>query len=509
MVECLYGEYLPDGHAMKLQQIELTNFKSINQVRIDDLGPINVIFGPTNSGKTSLLEAPYFQFHHRTIIDPKRYEEFLHSKAPRNDSLMTVKSAWVLEEPVPALDLHPQDTLECITHVRFTDEDPRPEDQLLINGKQEGNLDRQQAAFEYLRAALKFSSSRRPGDTTKSIYFPGEESNEQRRQRFLTALQELKIQGDHYQEFLSYLQKMFPHLVYGSETERDIMDFFGMGFLGTAKLFVYLFDARYQVVLIDEPEIHFYPSLTRRFVKVLYEVVENLNKQILLATHSALFLQEKRLGDFYHAAKSKHFLTTVRKVDQNNLLEGLDILNAPPEAVLQSDIVIYAEGPSDIAVFEEWLAKFPELTHTNIAVFHLGGGSMGNINVDPLELKKHNPLSLVIIDSERTTHGGPPDAAHADFLKRAFNTHLYCLLLDRRAIENYFTPRALRVVFGKKVPSDFTVRAFKPLHEQGLPWYEKSWNRLVARAMTREEIESFPDLKKFFGEILLINRQVQ
>lgn len=494
---------------MKLRGIELTNFKSINRVAIDDLAPINVFFGPTNSGKTSLLESMYFQFHHEQIVDPKRYYDFLHSKANPKDSLLVVSSSWVLEEQVPALDLHSQDAITCVTRVRFSAEEPRLEDQVMINGKAEENLDRQQAIFTFFRGSMKFSSSRRPGDT-KLTYYPGpEEANEQRRQRFLISLQELKIQGDHYQEFLSHLQKLFPHLVYGNDTERDIIDFFGMGFLGTAKLFVYLFDARFQLVLIDEPEIHFYPTLARRFVKVLHEAVENLNKQIILATHSTLFLQERHLGNFYHASKSKHYMTHVRRVDENNLLEGLDILNTPPEAILQSDMVIYVEGPTDIGVMQEFLNKFSELEHTDVTVLHLGGGSMGNIEVDPLDLKKNNPLSFVLIDSERTRHGGPAEASHADFQRRAYATHLFCMMLERQAIENYFTARALRVVFGKKIPAAFENKPYKPLKHQGLTWYEKNMNRQVARAMTREEIESYPDLKEFFADVLLVNKQVQ
>ncbi|MFH1170942.1 MAG: AAA family ATPase [bacterium] len=493
---------------MKLQRIDITNFKSINRAVIDALGPINLFFGPTNSGKTSLLESIFFQFHHDILTQRNEYTEFLHSRANPADTLLQLSSRWVLEESVPAIDLHPQDVVDCETTIRFHENKILPDDRVMINGKEEDNPDRRRAISSHIRASVKFSSSRRPGDT-KHPYFPGEESNDQRRQRFLVSLQELKLQGDRYHVFLSHLQKLFPHLVYGGDAEADILEFFGMGFLGTAKLFVYLFDARYQLVLIDEPEIHFYPSLTKRFVAVLHEVIESLNKQIILATHSPLFLQERRLGNYYHISKSKHFVTSVRRVDENNLLENLDILNAPPEAILQSDIIIYVEGPTDIGVVQEFLAKFPELDHTDITVLHLGGGAMGNVNVEPLDLKKHNPLSFLLVDSERTSHGSAPDPAHAEFLRRCTAAHLFCLVLDRRALENYFTPRALRVVFREKVPRAFVNSPYKPLVRQGLPWYEKKWNRTVAHAMTREEILGFPDLRKFFQEILLVNKQVQ
>lgn len=494
---------------MKLQHVDINNFKSMNQAAVEGLAPINVFFGPTNSGKTSLLESVYFQFHHQFFSKPDQYFEFLHSKADPHDAVLMIQTRWLVEEPIPTVNIHQGDIILCQTSVRFSNMPPKGEDIVYINGIREENHDRIQAVFHHLRNSVKFSSSRRPGDS-KQAYFPtGEETHEQRQQRFYHALQELSLQGENYSEFLSHLQRMFPHLVYGPESERTIMEFFGTGFIGTAKLFAYLFDARYSLVLIDEPEIHFYPSLTRRFVSVLHEVVEQLNKQIILSTHSSLFLQEKQLGNFYHIAKSKHFITQVRRVDQNHLLEGLDMLNVPAEAIMQSDVVLYAEGPTDVAVLEEWLAKFPELKHIRITVLHLGGGSMGNLNVDPVKLKIHNPLSLVIVDSERKGHGGMPEPSHAEFMKRCDAARLFCMMTERQAIENYLTPRALRVVFGKSIPGNFTNAPYLPLKKQGLRWYEKSSNRAVARAMTREEVESFPDMKRFFTEIIRLSKQLQ
>lgn len=494
---------------MRIERIALTNFKSINHVVLEGLTSLNVIFGPTNSGKTSILEAVYFQFHHQHFSLETAYDEFLHSKADHSSSMLTVETVWQCTESLPALDLKPNDRLTCQTTVRFDGHNRQSDDVLLLNGKPETNAERTRVVFQTIRGVVKFSSSRRPGDTKKA-YFPSEEeTREQRRQRFLVALRELEIQGNHYELFLAQLQRMFPHLVYQGSSEQDIIDFFGTGFLGTAKLFVYLFDARYSVVLIDEPEIHFYPSLTRRFVRVLREVCTMQHKQIFLSTHATLFLREPNLGNFYHIAKSRHYQTTLRRVDQLTLLEGMDILNASPETVLQSDVIIYVEGPWDIGVLKEFLAKFPELTYTVSTVMHLGGGAMGNSNVDPVALKMHNPLSFVLIDSERKKPNGPADPAHQDFLNRCHAAHLSCTMLERAAMENYFTPRALRAVFGDKIPASFETHAFKSLAAQGLRWYDKIMNAKVARKMTRAEIEQYPDLAAFFKTLIGVSEQLQ
>lgn len=494
---------------MILTGVALSNFKSINRGVIEDLAPLNVIFGPTNSGKSSILEAVYFQFHHQQFSHTEAYGEFLHSKADPQNATLQVETTWQCAEGIPALDLKMNDRLVCTSTVVFSGSVRTPEDTLSINGVAEKNTDRAQAAFRTLRGLVKFSSSRRPGDS-KRTYFPGEEETpEQRRQRFLVALKELEIQGNHYQLFLSQLQRMFPHLVYQGASEQDIMDFFGTGFLGTAKLFVYLFDARYSLVLIDEPEIHFYPSLTRRFVRVLREVCASQKKQIVLSTHATSFLREPNLGNFYHIAKSRHYQTSLRRVDQLTLLEGLDVLNATPETVLQSDCIVYVEGPWDIGVLKEFLAKYPELTYTNIMVLHLGGGAMGNTNVDPVALKVHNPLSFILVDSERKKPGGVADPSHQDFMDRCHAAHLSCTMLERAAMENYFTPRALRVVFGDKIPARFENHSFRSLPAQGLRWYEKNMNARVAHAMTRDEIEQYPELKNFFHDLITVSEQLQ
>ncbi len=495
---------------MRLTDVSMKNFKSIHEAEVHGLNMINVFFGPTNSGKTSFLESVFFQCNHQRLGAPTKYYEFLHSKANKHDALLEVITHWSVEESIPKFNFRPQDTIRCETRIQFSSGAPQVDERVFINDVREENVERQQAIFLHLRSAVKLSSSRRPGDS-KQVYFPGpDETTEGRRRRFLAALDELELQGNQYQEFLTHIQKLFPHLVYDMSSKENILDFFGLGFLGTAKLFVYLFDARYSLVLIDEPEIHFYPSLTHRFVQVLYEAVEKLGKQIILATHSTLFLHERHLGNFYHITKSKEFRTNVRQVEQGNLLQGLDLLNAPPESILQSDMVVYVEGPWDVAVMNEFLAKFPELDHVNLTVLQLGGGAMGNGNVDPVDLKVHNPLSFVLIDSERHAPEGEPDPAHQVFFDRCQKAKVFCLMLERQAMENYFTPRALRAALGaQRIPAAFRMHPYKSLPHQGLKWYEKSMNRDVAHAMTREEIASFPDLKAFFDEIITVSRQVQ
>jgi len=45
-----------------------------------------------------------------------------------------------------------------------------------------------------------------------------------------------------------------------------------------------------KTILIEEPEVHLHPSMIRALVKILYSIVKRENKQIVLTTHSEVFV---------------------------------------------------------------------------------------------------------------------------------------------------------------------------------------------------------------------------
>lgn len=60
----------------------------------------------------------------------------------------------------------------------------------------------------------------------------------------------------------------------------------GIGYLQVLQIFCYLIYFRPVVLLVDEPDAHLYPIAQERLVKVLGEVAQEFDSQVLLTTHS-------------------------------------------------------------------------------------------------------------------------------------------------------------------------------------------------------------------------------
>lgn len=475
---------------MRLTNLQLTNFQAIDSLTLGDLGPLNVLIGPPHSGKTSILESLYFQFHHEGLQDAKAYFQFL-NRSLASGQFYSIVSTF---DDSGA-------SFRCSTTVRLEGTTPRYENR--VWRETAALSDDDAAAFRTrVRSALKFLAT---PHTDKRMYFPEpDEPDADRRQRLLAELASL-ANSPRYRVFTDGIRTVFPHLPAQADPQA-VQDFFGTGFAETLKLFIYLYHPSFPIVLIDEPEIYLYADLTHRFLRlVAHEVRTNPDKQVLIASHAPVLLNQPIPAATYLVTRQKSGQAHVARVSHQQLVSQFDIFGAKPADVITSEMVIYVEGPSDIGVFEEFLKKFPELRDTQISVFQLGGDAMGHDEVDPVKLKQHNPFSFAVIDSERHAAGGSPEPAHQRFIDRCYDAKLYCMMLERAAIENYFTPHALQEYYrGRHIAPTFTNHPYRTLKRQGIGMYEKGHARGIAALMTRADIESFRDLRAFFQELISV-----
>lgn len=478
---------------MRILSLKLKNFQAIDSLALSDFGRVNILIGPRHSGKTSILESLYFQFHHQSIQDEQAFFAFLNRTHGKADGYYSLETT--IREGRRAFTI--------TTEVSTKGKRGSAGDTITEGGSVLQRVAGKKLTREFGNR-MKYLSS---WERSKAVYYPGKETTEQRKKRFRSALDGLAKQRVPWGDFLSALQELFPHIQLADKPKEAIEEFFGLGFLSTVKMLMYLYDKRYDVVLIDEPEIYFYPGLARKFLHILREAVaEEYTQQVFIATHSPMFLNQKNIRDFYHIQRDGTGRVKAAKRNRDELLRSLDYAGMRPDSILTAEMILYVEGPWDIAVFEEFVAKFWELQDVHLSIQQLGGGAVGNLNLDPVRLKENNLFSFVVLDSEKRSARDAGDQSHYRFAERAKRAHVYSLVLERRAIENYFTPRALRSVFRGRVPKHFENRPYRLLGHQ-LRWYEKEHNRRVAKAMTRKEIESYPDLRRLFATLIAASRQ--
>ena len=129
------------------------------------------------------------------------------------------------------------------------------------------------------------------------------------------------------------------------------------------------------LLFIEEPEIHLHGNALRRFFTVMKKVIEEDEKQIIIATHSPTFIdlvdQEKLFcvirengwTNIIPLSQESDFVGTLRKAG----LTMSDILLS-----LVPSFLLIVEGRDDCSIFDEFLEKKGlTMRRTELTLFHL------------------------------------------------------------------------------------------------------------------------------------------
>ena len=246
-------------------------------------------------------------------------------------------------------------------------------------------------------------------------------------------------------------------------------------------------------ILIDEPELNLHPSLQLDFLTTLGSYA---CEGVLFATHS-IGLARSSADKIY----SIHLIDgEKRKISEfeatQNLVEFLGELNFSGYRELGFDKILLVEGPTDVKTIQQFLRCY-KIDH-KIVILPLGGKSQINGSFGPEleEIKRISENIYVLIDSERTAYGDELQPRLNDFIEVCEQTGVKCHVLERRAIENYFTERAVKMVKGDKY------HALGPYDSRDKisPGVNKNENWRIAREMNSEELEA-SDLGIFLNSL--------
>jgi energy-coupling factor transporter ATP-binding protein EcfA2 len=228
-------------------------------------------------------------------------------------------------------------------------------------------------------------------------------------------------------------------------------------------------------ILIDEPELNLHPTLQLDFLATLASFA---SKGIVFATHS-IGLARAYADRVYSIRGRAHEGPVLAPLEETRLAEFLGEMGYSAYRELGFDKVLLVEGVSEIKTVQQFLRKYRK--DHRVVLIHMGGSDLINRKTETelAEITRICPDVSVMIDSERTSAGSPTDSQREKFRANCEALGMKCHVLERRALENYFTEAAVQQVKGS------SYRALGPFDKPPSGWAKTDDNWRIAQAMDR------------------------
>ena len=250
------------------------------------------------------------------------------------------------------------------------------------------------------------------------------------------------------------------------------------------------------ILIIEEPETHLHPYLSRTFFSIVNDISKT--KQIIITTHSPIFVDLVDLNNSWIFRKENRETGVYRIQSEKDLRVVSYELGIRPSDVFFADKILFVEGEIDKTVYRIWGEKLRiDLKSPIISVIPLRGKSRGKRHLKAwIEVTRNIPVSVsMILDKDAK---GEADK----LVESKLITRRQISVLNKGAVEDYLDPNLLMTVMSKRYGTEFTGANLKPSQSKGLIGFLRKKHRYwrtfcrakseigedVATRMTKEQI---------------------
>ena len=253
------------------------------------------------------------------------------------------------------------------------------------------------------------------------------------------------------------------------------------------------------IVCIEEPEIHLHPELQRKFILFLAKT----KNTYFITTHSNVFLDSQFDTSIYHVKNDGRSASLVRS---NRTQETFDILNDMgyrSSDILQSNGIIWVEGPSDRTYLLTWLKIIDKtlVEGLHFSIMFYGGRLLSHLSFemdevisDLIPLLKLNRNAFVLMDRD-----GFSSKTKLNSTKRRIKDEIgerKSWVTKGREIENYLTPKAvMKWLEVDKVILEANVKFEESIAEKSYATNKTKYSLEISKHIEDEDMDIL-DLRK-------------
>lgn len=213
------------------------------------------------------------------------------------------------------------------------------------------------------------------------------------------------------------------------------------------------------VICMEEPELHLNPLLQKKLMRYLSS---STNNQYCITTHSAA-LMDTPDAEVYHISLKNGESIAERATSDKKRSAICEDLGYHPSDLLQSNCIIWVEGPSDRIYLNFWISSIaPELVegiHYSIMFYggrmlsHLTGEDDAKHLDDFISLRRLNRRGVIVIDSDKAKKGARPNPTKKRIQEEFDSGPGYAWITEGREIENYLPVDHIKAALSKIHPS--------------------------------------------------------
>lgn len=273
------------------------------------------------------------------------------------------------------------------------------------------------------------------------------------------------------------------------------------------------------VYAFEELENNLHPALQRRLFDFLYKYGLEKDVIMFITTHSHVAINtfcDKEYVKVFHVEKNEG-ISKLHKIDnyisKNELLNDLDVRASD---LLQSNGIIWVEGPSDRIYIKKWLEIFGNNKleeGRDYQFLYYGGKLLSHYTVekdytDLINVLLTNRNAAIVIDSDRRNQTARINETKKRIKAEFENNNLFCWITKGKEIENYLSKESIEQAYEKKLKKQCD--RFELFPEYISPICKK-FNKVefahkVAPYITEENSKTILDLEK---QVISLNQTIK